>query len=432
MVISDEQISTGTPVSSEIWGAPDLHKDAGYSNFVEISSDGFFRLVVATKYGRKVMLKSVRKEYADDLMYQELLHKEFEILMRLDHNFIVRVNDIEEIPDLGKCIVMEYVDGITLDVFLEDNKADKKTRLHLLAELIQTIDYLHSRQIVHRDLKPTNIMVLKGGEHLKVIDFGLADSSSYMLLKQPAGTSGYSSPEQQTEWKEDYRNDIYSLGKIMKDMKLGFRYNNIIKTCIGDISKRPSAKELLSMIEKIQRQNRIFAVAACFIGVVAIGTAATSQLSLDQESPIVSSASNQQVTEASLSGDTVTTKKQVPATKTTPVLGGKMESPLVNPKAYQAYLENGKKIIDKDAKVMDQMVDTLSSIEYMDGSPIEDFMVNEPFKLHDYANKYEKSLSKANFEAFMNELMTYYSTKTERWRKKIQELNDKYEKEHWR
>ena len=56
--------------------------------------------------------------------------------------------------------------------------------------------YIHAKQIVHRDLKPSNIMITHNGNHVKLIDFGLSDNDDFALLKQPAGTPGYISPEQ--------------------------------------------------------------------------------------------------------------------------------------------------------------------------------------------------------------------------------------------
>ena len=116
---------------------------------------------------------------------------------------------------------MEYVDGQTLDKFLANNPTKKDT-LIVLAELLKAVAYVHDKQIIHRDIKPTNIMVLSDGHHIKLIDFGLADSEAYEILKQPCGTEGYVSAEQRND-VNDVRNDIYSIGCIMKEMRLGWQ-----------------------------------------------------------------------------------------------------------------------------------------------------------------------------------------------------------------
>ena len=75
---------------------------------------GYSRLVVATRYGRKLMLKALREDVRGVLQYEELLRKEFEILFTLTHDNIVRALSFDEIEGLGHCIVMEYIEGTTL------------------------------------------------------------------------------------------------------------------------------------------------------------------------------------------------------------------------------------------------------------------------------------------------------------------------------
>ena len=72
--------------------------------------------------------------------------------------------------------------------------------------------------MLYRDLKPENILVTRNGENIKLIDFGLADTDGHAVLKQPAGTPRYMSPEQKVKAEADARNDIYSLGIIMEQM----------------------------------------------------------------------------------------------------------------------------------------------------------------------------------------------------------------------
>ena len=151
---------------------------------------------------------------------------------------------------------MEYVDGQTLDKFLANNPTKKDT-LIVLAELLKAVAYVHDKQIIHRDIKPTNIMVLSDGHHIKLIDFGLADSEAYEILKQPCGTEGYISAEQKCG-VNDVRNDIYSIGCIMKEMRLGWQYQGIIKKCLSSLEKRPtSTMELLSMVESVSRRRAV-------------------------------------------------------------------------------------------------------------------------------------------------------------------------------
>lgn len=191
----------------------------------------------AKRYGRWWLLKGLRKEVAGEAGYQQRLRKEFEILMQLQHPGVVMAVGLEDVEVLGLCIVMEYVDGVTLKEWLTE-KPTRQMKLRVMQEITDAVCYLHTKGIVHRDLKPTNIIVTGNGSHVKLIDFGLADTDSHTILKQPAGTPTYMSPEQMQTAVADGRNDIYSLGIIMQQMELGWRFHYIINRCLRPIDHR--------------------------------------------------------------------------------------------------------------------------------------------------------------------------------------------------
>ena len=170
-----------------------------------------------------------------------MLRKEFDILISLQHPNIVSALSCEEIPGMGYCIVMEWIDGRTLGDFIkeqeESNEYGESIR-SIVMQLLDALEYIHAKQIVHRDLKPANIMVTYNGNRVKLIDFGLSDADSYAILKQPAGTRRYISPEQATSRQTDIRNDIYSLGCILEDMRLGKRYAAVIARCKAPMAGR--------------------------------------------------------------------------------------------------------------------------------------------------------------------------------------------------
>ena len=205
---------------------------------VEILSTSEVNVVAkAKRYGRWWLLKGLRKEVAAEAGYQQRLRKELEILMLLQHPNVVAAYGIEVVEGLGRCIVMEYVDGVTLKEWLAE-KPSRRMRLRVMLEIADAVAYIHTKGIVHRDLKPTNIIITGNGRHVKLIDFGLADTDSHTILKQPAGTPDYMSPEQRQTAVADSRNDIYSMGVIMQQMDLGWRYRYIIKRCLKPIEHR--------------------------------------------------------------------------------------------------------------------------------------------------------------------------------------------------
>ena len=147
-----------------------------------------------------------------------------------------------DLPGLGPCIEMEWVDGITLQEALQEGRPDRKTFRKWASELCDALSCLHQRQMVHRDLKPSNIMVTHDGRSIKLIDFGLADRADSAVLRAPAGTLRFVAPEVAEGQIADARSDIYSLGKVLREMTQGHR--RVIRRCVRkDPEKRyPSAQ----------------------------------------------------------------------------------------------------------------------------------------------------------------------------------------------
>ena len=205
-----------------------------FSDFTPIPCKGFNLLCKAKRYGRWWVLKGLKEPYHQDENYKNLLHKEFDILISLQHPNIVSAYSMEEIPEMGTCIVMEWIDGITLEHW-----SGKKTEGEgIFLQLLDAVHYIHAKQIVHRDLKPSNIIITHNGNHVKLIDFGLSDTDDFAILKQPAGTPGYISPEQIVSQQADIRNDIFSIGCILEMILPGKPYTAIIKRCKAPITQR--------------------------------------------------------------------------------------------------------------------------------------------------------------------------------------------------
>lgn len=205
-----------------------------FSDFTPIPCKGFNLLCKAKRYGRWWVLKGLKEPYRQDENYKNLLHKEFDILISLQHPNIVSAYSMEEIPEMGTCIVMEWIDGITLEHW-----SGKKTEGEgIFLQLLDAVHYIHAKQIVHRDLKPSNIMITHNGNHVKLIDFGLSDTDDFAILKQPAGTPGYISPEQIISRQADIRNDIFSIGCILEKILPSKPYTAIIKRCKAPITQR--------------------------------------------------------------------------------------------------------------------------------------------------------------------------------------------------
>lgn len=202
-----------------------------FTDFTPLPSNGFNLLFKVKRYGKWQVLKCLKEEHRGNVLYEELLRKEFELGVALEHSCIVRTIGYENVEELGHCIVLEYVDGRSLRDFLQENPS-AENRKRVLSHLLDAMDYYHKCQVVHRDLKPSNILVTRNGDNVKVIDFGLADSDAYFILKQPAGTLRYAAPEQKNpQCVVDCRADIYAFGVMLREI-FPHRYAFVARKCV--------------------------------------------------------------------------------------------------------------------------------------------------------------------------------------------------------
>lgn len=233
------------------------------------SRDGFNDLYRASRNGRLFVYKALKPEYVGNMMYEDLLRKDFNIGFSLQHGHICQYYAYSYIPEIGNVIVIEWVDGVTLEQMLPQLRRDKKLAMKVVRELCDALDYMAQKQVYHRDLKPENIIVTHNGNNVKIIDFGLSDSDSYASFKAPAGTRMYASPELLAGEQIDGRSDIWSLGVILGEMGLK---GKAVKKCLKrDRDERYStAAELYADLSKSLLSKALYIVAAICLVVLII------------------------------------------------------------------------------------------------------------------------------------------------------------------
>lgn len=215
--LENEESQSGFFVSLDESGVGD--GDWRHIEEVHRSNHGMTLVYKAQHYGKLFALKCLKKEYCDDINAIALLEKEFDLGFNLRHKNIALTLDFTHVATLGKCVVMEWIDGETLKDYLQNHELSKNKAKSIALQLCDAVEFLHNHQVIHRDLKPLNVMISAVGEQVKVLDFGLSDSSRFTSFKQPAGTPGYVAPELLSGTSNgDVRSDIYSLGVMLSEL----------------------------------------------------------------------------------------------------------------------------------------------------------------------------------------------------------------------
>ncbi len=150
---------------------------------------------------------------------KKALFDEAQLLARLNHPCIAKVFDGGVHQD-SVYIVMEKVEGLTLDAFLQQHQLDQRTRLTLFRYLCQAIEHAHHNQVLHADIKPENILIDQDCRP-KLLDFNLTQKVSTQANQSGqvglvAFSEHYASPEQKSGGYLTQQSDLYSLGKILQ------------------------------------------------------------------------------------------------------------------------------------------------------------------------------------------------------------------------
>ncbi|MFN8546426.1 MAG: protein kinase [Candidatus Eisenbacteria bacterium] len=176
----------------------------------------------------RVAIKLIRPGLGGPDVLQRF-RRERQILADLQHPNIARLLDGGSTPDGSPYIVMEYVDGVPIDRYCNEDRLSVRRRVELFLDVCDAVQHAHRFLVVHRDLKPSNILV-DGSGHAKLLDFGIAK-----VLEETSDLEGpeatvtafrrltprYASPEQVLGLPTSTLSDVYSLGVILYELLTG-------------------------------------------------------------------------------------------------------------------------------------------------------------------------------------------------------------------
>jgi len=200
---------------------------------------------------RVVAIKILKDEWLTNDDFRRRFKNESKAIAVLSHSNIVKIYDVN-LGDLIQYIVMEFVDGITLKEYIEQQQCLKwKEAVHFTLQILRALQHAHDKGIVHRDIKPQNIILLPDGT-IKVTDFGIARfsrSEHRTMTDKAIGSVHYISPEQAKGDVTDDKTDIYSVGVMLYEMLTGrvpFDADTAVSVAIMQMQNEPVAPSKLN------------------------------------------------------------------------------------------------------------------------------------------------------------------------------------------
>lgn len=222
-----------------------------YKIINKIASGGMADVYLAqdTKLDRKVAVKILAENYAQNKNFVARFKHEAQILAKLNHPNIVMVYDWGQYNG-SYFICMEYIEGYSLKEIIDRRGIIlPREAARYGIQICQALEAAHSNSLIHRDIKPQNILITLENT-VKVTDFGIAkeaidDATKTMNI---IGTANYISPEQAMGKSLDARSDIYSLGVVLYEMitaDLPFRGESSVDISLKHINEIPAKPSLM-------------------------------------------------------------------------------------------------------------------------------------------------------------------------------------------
>ena len=205
------------------------------------------------KYGKWIMLKALKPEYAKNEEYQKLLNQEFDVRYNLAHPNIVMVNDYEEIPGLGKAIITDDAYGYSLRRLIDEKRLTPKIVNRLQTQLLDAMEYIQENKVAHAPISPESIIFTEYNENLKLANVGYAQKDCLTI--------------------KDSQEDIKSFGRIINEVLDHLpttlpRLRKIAKKCEEENTPYHSIADIHMAIER-RNSNQLYILLCIFIAIMA-------------------------------------------------------------------------------------------------------------------------------------------------------------------
>lgn len=189
-------------------------------------------------FDQKVALKIIRSRHPTSDSFRRFVN-ERQTLARLEHPYITRLIDGGATTDGRPYFVMEWVDGVTIDRFCNEQSLNLRSVLQLFLQVCEAVQFAHQHFVIHRDIKPGNVLISIDGRP-KLLDFGIANLMAMRQEHEDRFSMGftpeYASPEQVRGETCTTASDVYSLGVLLRNLVYPHQGRNP-QGCITQIAK---------------------------------------------------------------------------------------------------------------------------------------------------------------------------------------------------
>ena len=216
----------------------------------------FYHVYTAKKFGKWVMMKTLRPEFRDDPDMQAMIEKEFEVRYNLASPNIIMINDFDDIPGVGRAIITDDVYGDSLAKLISKGEVDETILVKVNTCLVDALDYIQQNHIVHHQLTPERIIFTENIRNLKVIDVGF-DQLDHLS-------------------RQDTRSDIVAFGKILNmtldacPPEVAQRHSRCRKVAQNAIEGHYSDVQELKMALNDRKASRLGILIAIFLAIMIV------------------------------------------------------------------------------------------------------------------------------------------------------------------
>ena len=253
--MSNQSNTTGPYISKEEKQIPIEDPTGKWSELYHLPEwdEEFYNVYTVKKFGKWVMLKALKPEYANDPKYQALLQKEFDVRYNLFHPNIVMVNDLDMVPGVGLAIITDDAYGYSLRRLIDEKRLTPQIVHRLETQLLDAMQYIQENHVQHVPITPETIIFTEYNENLKLTNVG------------------FDQKDQLSE--QDTRADIASYGKIVNEVLDHLPANlpklrRIAKKCESPEHPYRTVADLQLDMER-RNSSQLYIVICCFIVIMA-------------------------------------------------------------------------------------------------------------------------------------------------------------------